>query len=129
MYSNLEFNTAICGNGIKETGEDCDPGETNTVCCQNCRRQVGCDCDPSEGLCCSSVGKYLASGTVCLATDSNSCKNNVTCSGLSADCPITDSRFFKPDNTVCNSNTQVCQNGVMHLFYFDCSFLARLFPM
>ena len=110
---------AICGNGIKETGEQCDcgfPEDCNEICCnaagtaQQCQYKPNVICSPSEGSCCASNCSYLPSTTICQT--SSGCLKDITCSGNAAVCPNTNQIFFKPDNETCNSGTQVCKAGV-----------------
>jgi len=61
--------SAVCGNGIKESGEDCDPGASN----------------PAD--CCSASCKYELNSYVCRAAAPGGCDVAEQCSGSSADCP------------------------------------------
>lgn len=103
--------TSICGNGIIEPGEKCDPGDSGVGnCCRNCVDLIG-ECDPSEGACCNpETCKFYTNEVVCLA--GNDCRGNIKCTSLSATCPVDDTVNFKEDLTLCNDDTQVCRNGV-----------------
>ncbi|KAF6722614.1 Disintegrin and metalloproteinase domain-containing protein 10 [Oryzias melastigma] len=113
----VESGEPSCGNGLVEEGEECDCGydECNDPCCysaneekgKRCTIKPGAECSPSQGPCCSNECKFKNSNTSCrLASD---CALQSFCGGNSALCP--ESRP-KTDSTTCNSNTQICQNGV-----------------
>ncbi|KAK8864698.1 hypothetical protein IAR55_001950 [Kwoniella newhampshirensis] len=79
-----------CGNGIVESGEDCDPGSNATsTCCDpaTCRFRSGAVCDPSNSACCTSTCQYASSGTVCRPAVDPTCDIAETCSGNNATCP------------------------------------------
>lgn len=78
-FNNVVFDsTSVCGNGIVETGEECDCGNTpDTACNSSC-------CDSST--CTLRIPAKCASGPCC---DVNSCE-------------------FKPVATVCRSARGVC---------------------
>ncbi|CAF0878218.1 unnamed protein product [Brachionus calyciflorus] len=103
-------NESICGNGIIEAGEVCDTGNPDGGnCCIKCKSRVR-ECDPSEGPCCDpNTCTFYKDERVCLA--SNDCRQDIKCNDTSAQCPITQSIFFKPDLSLCNNDTQVCRNG------------------
>ena len=75
-----------------------------------CHLKPNAKCSPSQGPCCNSSCEFAKSGTVCMKNDE--CLNNVTCTGDKAFCPRNSSSFFKPNLTICNSGTQVCNNGI-----------------
>ncbi len=116
-----EYNGSLCGNGIVESGEECDCGYANECkekdCCHDadsnpsvrCRLKKGAKCSPSVGPCCSGKCEFAPASTVCMLN--NECLNNVTCTGQHAFCPRNSSAFFKPGLTPCNSGTQVCREG------------------
>ncbi|RAK97638.1 ADAM family of metalloprotease ADM-B [Aspergillus ibericus CBS 121593] len=94
-----------CGNGIVESGEDCDCGGEESCgdnqCCDatTCKFKSGAVCDDSNDSCCSSC-QFAAAGTVCRASR-GACDEAETCSGNSSTCP-TDA--FKKDGTDCGSS-------------------------
>ena len=63
----------------------------------------------SAGSCCQSSCQYFTLGHRCRAEDE--CRSAVECSGTSALCPDNDSRFYKPDQTVCAGGALLCLNG------------------
>ncbi|XP_077419472.1 disintegrin and metalloproteinase domain-containing protein 10 isoform X1 [Vanacampus margaritifer] len=108
----------ICGNGIVETGEECDCGYSDQCtdpCCFNanedegkkCKLQPGKICSPSQGPCCTEECSFKNTLTRC-RTESE-CALQGVCGGTSAQCPTSQPR----DNyTACHEDTQVCINGV-----------------
>lgn len=72
---------SVCGNGIVETGEQCDSSST---CCSSCQ--------------------YSASTTVCRSS-AGDCDVAETCSGTSDSCPV-DS--FSSSSVVCRPSAGVC---------------------
>lgn len=81
-----------CGNGIVETGEDCDCGGTagcgNNPCCEptTCKFKPSAVCDPSNEDCCTGTCQFASSGTVCRAS-TGTCDPQETCDGSTATCP------------------------------------------
>ncbi|MBN2203175.1 MAG: hypothetical protein JW700_03245 [Candidatus Aenigmarchaeota archaeon] len=103
----------VCGNGIVETGEDCDPGEdVSGDCCDatchyetssyTCRDSVGvCDmpeqCTGSSALC--PEDSFMSSSTVCRSGSGDLCDPDETCTGTDASCPADQ---ISPAGMVCN---------------------------
>jgi hypothetical protein len=80
----------MCGNGIVEQGEDCDPGEDVTSpCCnsQTCKFQNGAVCDPDSSPCCTAQCGFAPSTQVCRPSKDAKCDVQETCSGTSSSCP------------------------------------------
>jgi hypothetical protein len=81
-----------CGNGIVETGEQCDCGGTagcgSNSCCDptTCKFKTNAVCDPSNEDCCTSSCQFASNGTVCRAS-TGVCDPQETCSGTTASCP------------------------------------------
>ncbi|KAJ3350388.1 Disintegrin and metalloproteinase domain-containing protein 12, partial [Allomyces javanicus] len=60
--------SALCGNGVLDPDEECDPGNTitGTPCCQaNCRLRPGAVCDASLGPCCTPQCQFADNAIVC----------------------------------------------------------------
>ncbi|KAF7540786.1 hypothetical protein G7Z17_g12112 [Cylindrodendrum hubeiense] len=81
-----------CGNGIVESGEDCDCGGTSgcgdNSCCNadTCKFKDNAQCDPTNEDCCTDSCKFASNGTVCRES-SGECDPQETCSGTAASCP------------------------------------------
>ncbi|GES61745.1 disintegrin and metalloproteinase-domain-containing protein B [Aspergillus terreus] len=103
-----------CGNGIVESGEDCDCGGEESCgdnqCCdaKTCKFKSGAVCDDSNDSCCSKC-QYTAAGTVCRPSRGE-CDLEETCSGNSSTCP---SDSFKKDGEDCGSSGSglTCASG------------------
>jgi len=107
-----------CGNGIVETGEQCDPGpDVPGDCCsatcqfesssQTCRSSTGvCDvaetCTGSSAQCPSDL--IRASDYECRSA-AGQCDLAETCTGASKDCPAD---RFRPGTYVCRTTSDVC---------------------
>jgi cysteine-rich repeat protein len=76
--------TAVCGNNIVESGEQCDDGNT------------------ANGDCCSPTCQYESASTVCRASG-GTCDVAETCTGSSAPCPA-DSK----STAQCRASAGVC---------------------
>jgi hypothetical protein len=101
----------ICGNGIVETGEDCDCGGTancqGNACCNptTCKFTTGSVCDDRNEDCCRSC-QFASASTVCRAS-TGQCDPQETCSGTSAFCPAD---VKNPDGSSCGNGLQ-CASG------------------
>ncbi|KAH8888318.1 hypothetical protein GQ53DRAFT_262642 [Thozetella sp. PMI_491] len=95
-----------CGNGIVESGEECDCGGesgcgTNSCCdAKTCKLTTNSVCDPANEECCTSQCQFAASGKVCRAS-TGVCDPQETCSGTSASCP---SDVTTPDGSSCGAS-------------------------
>ncbi|KAI8869307.1 zincin, partial [Ramicandelaber brevisporus] len=105
--------TGICGNGIKEAGEDCDCGLPdqckNPDCCDpnTCKFKPGAQCSDDNDMCCDKC-KIRPKGTVCRAKLSE-CDVAETCDGVSASCPD-DSHVL--DGTPCTGGKNTAANDI-----------------
>ena len=80
----------MCGNGIVEAGEDCDPGlGNNSTCCdqQTCKFTAGAVCDPSSSTCCTSDCKVAPATKLCRQSKDDRCDTPEYCTGSSSTCP------------------------------------------
>ena len=78
-----------CGNGVVETGEECDEGAATGT----------------AASCCSATCGYRPAGTVCRAA-AGACDVAEACTGGAAACPADG---HQPDGTACAGGT--CQSG------------------
>jgi hypothetical protein len=84
------FALQMCGNGIVEAGEQCDPGAgSNSTCCDSatCRFTENSVCDPLSSSCCTSSCQFAPAAQVCRPARDPTCDIAESCTGLSADCP------------------------------------------
>ncbi|KAF9935511.1 hypothetical protein BGZ65_003341 [Modicella reniformis] len=108
--------TNICGNGLKEAGEECDCGSpqdcAKDTCCdgKTCKLKNGAVCDDINDDCCQNC-KLRPAGDVCRKAVSE-CDIQEVCSGSSSTCPP-DERV--PNQTPCkgtgNQTGLQCANG------------------
>ncbi|KAL0573925.1 hypothetical protein V5O48_008022 [Marasmius crinis-equi] len=101
----------MCGNGIVEDGEDCDPGSNKTSpCCDSstCKFTNGAKCDPESGSCCTQQCEFASKDTVCRPSKDSSCDIEEKCSGTSGTCP-TDT--FQPNGQKCGDGDLKCASG------------------
>ncbi|KAI8896814.1 Metallo-peptidase family M12B Reprolysin-like-domain-containing protein [Globomyces pollinis-pini] len=107
--------SGICGNGVKEDGEDCDCGGiegcAGNSCCDGtiCKYKQGARCDPRNDGCCTDSCQLQSSNVVCHESI-GICDTKKFCTGTSTKCPDS----FLPDGTICNVNgTQAqCSSGL-----------------
>ncbi|KIY45710.1 zincin, partial [Fistulina hepatica ATCC 64428] len=104
----------MCGNGIVEDGEECDPGyNVTSACCDTstCKFKDGATCDPlsSNGGCCTDSCGLRESGYVCRAAKDVACDFAETCTGNSSSCPADK---YKTDGTSCGGNNLKCASGL-----------------
>ncbi|CAG8564596.1 7452_t:CDS:10 [Diversispora eburnea] len=104
---------AMCGNGLKESGEECDCGTAeecvNDPCCDGntCKLKSGALCDDKNDMCCENC-KYKSANTTCRPAISE-CDIVESCDGKSGICP-TDQ--YKDDGVSCGSgNGLACASG------------------
>ncbi|CZT08733.1 related to ADAM family of metalloprotease ADM-B [Rhynchosporium agropyri] len=116
LVNNVDVPTisgAQCGNGIVETGEQCDCGSAEECgadsCCDptTCRYRGNAVCDDTNDACCSRC-QFTAANTVCRASR-GPCDIQEVCSGTTGSCP-TDA--FQPNGGSCGDATdQFCAEG------------------
>lgn len=100
----------MCGNGIVEAGEDCDPGVgRNSACCDSktCKFTTGSVCDPLSSECCTDTCQFAPSTQVCRPARDAVCDSVGMCSGTNATCPTDHTR---PDGSECGSGLY-CASG------------------
>lgn len=80
----------MCGNGIVEDGEDCDPGKgVNSTCCDvnTCKFTTNAQCDPASSPCCTQQCTFAASTQICRPSKDLKCDTAEFCTGNSSACP------------------------------------------
>jgi hypothetical protein len=80
----------MCGNGIVENGEDCDPGfNVTSNCCNSatCKFTPGAVCDPASSPCCTAQCSFAPSTQVCRPAKDSRCDSAEMCTGNSSTCP------------------------------------------
>ncbi|KAA1468447.1 hypothetical protein DENSPDRAFT_814694 [Dentipellis sp. KUC8613] len=101
----------MCGNGIVESGEDCDPGKgSNSTCCDasTCKFRSGSQCDPANSPCCTSQCQFAPSSQVCRPAKDSQCDTAESCSGSSAACPAD---VFAANGKSCGGGGLACASG------------------
>ncbi|QRW05755.1 reprolysin family zinc metalloprotease [Ceratobasidium sp. AG-Ba] len=102
----------MCGNGIVEAGEDCDPGVgRNSTCCDSrtCKFTSNAVCDPASSACCLDTCQFAPSTQVCRPSRDAKCDRAEMCTGTSAACP---SDQVTDNGTSCGDGNLACANGV-----------------
>jgi hypothetical protein len=80
----------MCGNGIVEPGEECDPGQgTTSSCCDvdTCKFKNNAICDPDSTPCCTSQCAFAPATQICRPSRDSRCDQAEFCTGNSSSCP------------------------------------------
>jgi Disintegrin len=80
----------MCGNGIVENGEDCDPGNgVQSSCCDSktCKFLNGAVCDPQSSTCCTADCTFAPTSQICRPSKDAQCDVAEMCTGNSSSCP------------------------------------------
>ena len=107
--------TAVCGNNIVESGEQCDDGNTNNGdCCSStcqyesastvCRASAG-TCDVAETCNGAGVCPADSKSTAQCRASSGVCDIAESCDGISNNCPAD---TFQSSSIVCRASVGVC---------------------
>lgn len=111
----VTYTGSQCGNGIVESGEDCDCGGTagcgDNACCDptTCKFKNSAVCDDSNEPCCSGC-QFKTANTTCRAS-TGPCDIAEVCSGTSGSCPADK---FVDDGKSCtrgNATGLTCASG------------------
>lgn len=100
-----------CGNGIVESGEDCDCGGESgcgdNSCCdaKTCKFKGSAVCDDSNDNCCKSC-QYAPADTVCRAS-TGECDKEEKCDGKTSSCP---EDKYEKDGSSCGDGLK-CASG------------------
>jgi hypothetical protein len=114
----------MCGNGIVESGEDCDPGKgVNSTCCdsQTCKFTQNSVCDPSSTPCCTAQCQFAPATQVCRPARDPACDMPEMCPGNSSACPAD---IFAPNGKSCGSNGLACATGQCTSLALQCQQLG-----
>jgi hypothetical protein len=106
----------MCGNGIVEVGEECDPGKgVNSTCCDatTCKFTAGSVCDPLSSQCCTPQCTFAPSTQLCRPSKDSQCDTAEMCTGNSSACPA--------DVTTPNGELMS-----IHCCIFSCSYREKL---
>jgi hypothetical protein len=101
--------SGICGNGVKDAGEDCDCGtncDTDPCCTSSCKFKSGAVCHDKNDVCCSGCN-FKANGTQCRSS-MGACDVAEYCNGSSGSCPRD---AFAPSGQTCGDGL-TCASGV-----------------
>lgn len=98
----------VCGNGIKEEGEECDTGGIDTDCCdaKTCKLKSTAVCEDTNEGCCHNC-QIRPKNDICRAA-STPCDIAEYCSGISAECP---GDKYMRDGSSCGSDGLKCASG------------------
>ncbi|CAO3644307.1 unnamed protein product [Cunninghamella blakesleeana] len=98
----------MCGNGVVEEGEECDPGDKSSSCCDasTCKFINNAVCDDANDACCNQC-QFQPSTYQCRPATSN-CDIPEYCSGSSGSCP---KNTYRTDGESCGTNGLVCASG------------------
>ncbi|KAI9470806.1 MAG: Metallo-peptidase family M12-domain-containing protein [Benjaminiella poitrasii] len=99
---------SLCGNGILEPGEECDPGLTDSDCCyaRTCKLKTNAICDDYSHQCCLNC-TIAPKETICRPAVSE-CDRTEYCTGESSQCPADE---YDQDGTSCANGTMKCASG------------------
>jgi len=80
----------MCGNGIVDDGEECDPGQgTQSNCCDvnTCKFKSNAVCEPANSPCCLPTCSFAPATQVCRPSRDSRCDTAEFCTGNSSSCP------------------------------------------
>jgi len=109
----------MCGNGIVENGEDCDPGfNVTSNCCNSatCKFTSGAVCDPASSPCCTTQCSFAPSTQVCRPAKDPKCDFAEMCTGNSSACPPD---HFASNGKSCGSGLN-CASGLCTSLSLQC---------
>ena len=116
--------SATCGNGIKETGEQCDCGQkcsASSCCTDKCVLKSNAKCSPENDPCCTSECKIASANTVCRQSTGD-CDVPEKCDGANAECPVD---AFAPDGNECEVPGYTCASGKCTSRDHQCSIYGK----
>ncbi|XP_012371463.1 disintegrin and metalloproteinase domain-containing protein 5-like [Octodon degus] len=114
----------ICGNSIREEGEECDCGTalncTHKKCCdaKTCRKKPNVKC--GSGACCTEACEIKKANVICRPAVDKECDFNEYCNGQEADCaPDT----YAHNGYSCDSGGAFCFGGICRTHDKQCQAL------
>jgi hypothetical protein len=102
---------AMCGNGIVESGEQCDPGVgIESVCCDTatCQFKGNAACDPESSPCCTDSCTFAPATQMCRPSVDEACDAAEMCTGNSSACPAD---VTTPNGQACGDGDLKCASG------------------
>lgn len=104
----MPYRPGVCGNGIKEPGEECDAGGKDSACCdpKTCKLIGSAVCEDSNESCCNQC-KFRPSTHQCRPSASV-CDTPEYCTGDTGSCPADK---YAEDGLECGSNELRCASG------------------
>jgi len=102
---------AMCGNGIVESGEDCDPGVgIESACCDTatCKFKGNAACDPESTPCCTESCSFAPVTQICRPSVDAACDTAEMCTGNSSACPAD---VTTPNGQSCGDGDLKCASG------------------
>ena len=123
----------VCGNGIKEQGEECDCGSPedcakDPCCMDGCKLRPGALCSDSNDKCCNACQIVKREERFVCRKAIGLCDMEETCDGIAPSCPPD---LFKPDGTICDSTSskrkhlRKCASGVCTNRHLQCREAGR----
>ncbi|KAF8895037.1 Metallo-peptidase family M12-domain-containing protein [Gymnopilus junonius] len=109
--SRTTISLQMCGNGIVEAGEDCDPGiGATSSCCDvsTCKFKNNAVCDPESSPCCTAQCNFAPATQVCRPALDQQCDTAEYCTGNSSSCPA---NVMSKNGQSCGSNGLACASG------------------
>ena len=118
--------SSVCGNGVIEEGETCDPGMEDSPCCSACVLTSQAECEPANDECCGQKGSdyhcKFHIGKPCYLSQLNSCHVERSCQQNSktnkAQCTLGENA---EDGVSCYDGGK-CRSGVC---LDQCSFVSK----
>ncbi|KAI8987454.1 Metallo-peptidase family M12-domain-containing protein [Mycotypha africana] len=107
QFDRYLYQTNVCGNGIKEEGEECDTGGVDTSCCdaKTCKLKKNAVCEDTNDGCCHNC-QVKPKNTICRPS-STACDVAEYCDGISPTCPKDE---FVHDGMSCGDGL-TCASG------------------
>lgn len=105
---------AMCGDGIKDDGEECDCGgpekcKNNPCCTADCRLKPGARCSDGNDRCCRDCQVIPASAQHVCQKGKGPCQVSSVCDGEDADCP---KLRYRADGEACDADGGRCASGL-----------------